>query len=353
MEVLMTMLPSPTEPHFMTHPVIAVICPSPARFAQFASLLTSCANSSRTLPCLTENSVHLVELNSDIALVVLAPDERHAHMLSAVDGMIAILDGDRGLDKATQALWDAASDLDLPRLVVAPDANITRADFDEVVAIVQRVLEPDALIRYLPINDEDSSDYVGLFDLLTNDIRAYSVDGIVSHIAPEHEHLELTTDQRETFVDELAHVVLDDEALENFAQGLPLNMARLRESWNGNDIVTVLPLTERVGADLIVEWLTNRHQRVYPIVQSNVTGESTTPLADVTYGYAIDEKVIRLWGPAVDVTSLVSVETGTVVDLVGSVSGVALVDGRVKTESSFVSDVAAANGTYLLLPELL
>ena len=353
MEVLMTMLPSPIEPHFMTHPVIAVICPSLARFHQFTSLLAARVNVSETVFGPDSDAVQLVDINSDISLIVLAPEENDAHLLSSVDGVIAIIDGDRGLDKATQSLWDVASDLDLPRLVVAPDAHITRADFDEVVAIVQRVLEPDALIRYLPINDEDSSDYVGLFDLLSNDIRAYSTSGLISHIAPDHEHLELTTDQREIFVDELTHVVLDDDSLENFAQGLPLNMARLRDSWNGDDIVTVLPLTDRLGADLIVEWLTSRNPRVYPIVRSSATGESTTPVAGVSYGFAINDNLIRLWKGSVDELTLVSVETGKIVDLSGSVTGVAAVKDRVKTGTSFVSDLPLANGTYLVLPELL
>ena len=342
----------------MTHQVIAVICPTDERFDDFTHLLRSRVNSVTVASCAVDgHPVHLASLTGGPTLLVVRPDDVWSNLLDQQDGVIVILDGDRGLDKATQTLWDAACDSDLPRLVLAPDAHSTRADFDEVVAIVQRVLEPDALIRFLPINGEDTEDYVGLFDLVTNDIRAYSEDGTVSIIAPDHEHLELTNEQRESFIDELAHVVLDDEALEKFEQGLPINMARLRDEWNSDDVVTVLPLTQRLGIDLVSEWIDARSPRIEPVWQfEHDSAANAGEVSEGLYGVAIAPRVIRLWGTPIDgtqVNQLVQASTGVLIELIAQTPDLAITSSPVTVGSSWLSKESDDATRFLILPELL
>lgn len=353
------MLLSPSAGAPKAHQVIAVICPNDAQELFIRDQLFrhySVQSDAQTFVALTLGGEHisLSALTDETSLVFIQPAQRWLELIANVDGIIAVIDGDIGLAPELQQLWDVASDADLPRLVIAPDTFRTRADFDEIVAIVQRVLEPDALVRYLPIDDDADTDldadYVGLYDLLSNDIRVYDAEGVTLRM-PDHEHLELTNDQREDLVDELAHSVLEDAALENYANGLPLNFTRLREMWNSDDVVSVLPLTAKVGVDLLTQWIDARRTRLDPVVEQSVD-EDVSDLDSNTFGIAIDQHVIRLWGNQLAHGALVRVSDNQLVSILGSVPGVCVTNSEVTVGNSFVVPEVSTE-THLVLPELL
>ncbi len=336
----------------MAHLTIGLISPNQVRAEQLVHLLARKSGPDRTTSAAVEHAtvknlgeVRLSAISEFVTLISVQSLTTWEPLLDGLDGVILIIDGDVGLDLASQSLWAYASDIDLPRLVVTPDSARTRADFDEVVAIVQRVLEPDALIRFLPISDEESTDYVALFDLLSNDIRAYDQLSQVSSLAPDSEHLELTNDQREDFIDELVHIILDDAALSNYNAGLPLNFARLRDKWNSDEIVSVLPVSEFLGIDLVLEWITERLVRVVPVVE----GADELPALS---GVAIHPHVLRMWESNAarhDRYELVYVDTQSPVVTEIVVPGIVIVQAEQSIGASVSTPDAAS---YLVLPEL-
>ena len=352
MELLMTMLPSQSQQQLMAHLTIGVISPNQQRAEQLLRLLARKSGPNHANSAAVENvtlknlgEVGLSAISEFVTLISVQSHTDWEPLLDGLDGVILIIDGDVGLDRTSQSLWAYASDIDLPRLVVTPDSARTRADFDEVVAIVQRVLEPDALIRFLPISDEESTDYVALFDLLSNDIRTYNQLSQVSSLAPDAEHLDLTNDQREDFIDELVHIILDDVALSNYNAGLPLNFARLRDDWNCDEIVSVLPVSELLGIDLVHEWINSRAVRVVPVVM----GADEFPTLS---GVAIHPHVLRMWGSNAERGvgfELVTVDTQSPVVTAIVVPGIVIV----QAEQSIGASVSTPKDTsYLVLPEL-
>lgn len=368
------MLLSPSRGAIKAHPIIGIICPNQEQESFIKDLIIGkprnghnedLIDKARSAMTVGESTISIAETSNSITLVFVNPKSTWSSLIEQVDGVIAVLDGDLGLDPMLAQLWAAASDQDVPRIVVAPNTFRTRADFDEIVAIVQRVLEPDVLVRYLPIDDdlnaEQDTDYVGLFDLLSNDIRVYFENHATINL-PDHEHFELTNDQREDLIEELVHTVLDDDALNNYSNGLPLNFSKLRELWNNDEVVSVLPVTNNVGADLLVEWIESREQRHEPIIHvddhmfsdDDVYGADALS-AETTYGIAIAPHVIKLWGAPLRERYLSEVKSKRRVNVQVVDAGLVLTQDEVVSGESFVNqDLLALNSylPYFVLPEL-
>ena len=78
-------------------------------------------------------------------------------MVSAVDGM----------DAATVALWEECAAVGMPRAVAVTRLDHPRADFDETVALCQRVFGDNVLPLYLPMLGDDGESVAGLLGLIT------------------------------------------------------------------------------------------------------------------------------------------------------------------------------------------
>jgi hypothetical protein len=93
-------------------------------------------------------------------------------ILESCDAFVASLDGAAGVDPKIVEFWSSARDVTLPRHILAFNVVNGRADFDELCAIASRVLEPDLLVRYLPIDSDDELSLTGVYDILTSEIHA-------------------------------------------------------------------------------------------------------------------------------------------------------------------------------------
>jgi hypothetical protein len=173
-----------------------------------------------------------------------------------------------------------------------------RADFDELCAISSRVLEPDLLVRYLPIDSDDELSLTGVYDILTSEIHAL-IDGEWITKAADPEHIAITSSAREDLFDQLAYLGLDDSTLDNHTSGLPISVTKLETAWSHPDVVTITPIDDGVGASTFGNWLSVLNPVWVPVLS---VAENTYEAFEARecVGIAITETLARMWGPGGD-----------------------------------------------------
>jgi hypothetical protein len=235
---------------------------------------------------------------SNVVAIVHRPSQADHRILDACDAFVASLDGAAGVDPKIMEFWSMARDVTLPRHILAFNVVNGRADFDELCAISSRVLEPDLLVRYLPIDSDDELSLTGVYDILTSEIHAL-IDGEWITKAADPEHIAITSSAREDLFDQLAYLGLDDSTLDNHTSGLPISVTKLETAWSHPDVVTITPIDDGVGASTFGNWLSVLNPVWVPVLS----------VADNTYeafearervGIAITETLARMWGPGGD-----------------------------------------------------
>jgi len=93
--------------------------------------------------------------------------------LRAADAALFVISALAGVDQATTMLWDECASVDMPRAVVVTHLDKRKGDFDDIVAICQRVFGEDVVPLHLPLL-ADNYAVAGLIDLLTQKIHDYS-----------------------------------------------------------------------------------------------------------------------------------------------------------------------------------
>ena len=237
----------------------------------------------------------------NLVAIVHRPSQADIRILESCDALVASLDGAAGVDPRIIDFWTAARDVTLPRHILAFNVVNGRADFDELCAIASRVLEPDLLVRYLPIDSDDELSLTGVYDILTSEIHAL-IDSEWITKAADPEHIAITSSAREDLFDQLAYLGLDDSTLENHAAGLPISVTKLEAAWSHPDVVTITPIDNGVGAETFSNWLATLSPVWIPILTD---GEVTCEAYEATQriGIAITENLVRMWGSGDD-TSL-------------------------------------------------
>jgi len=102
--------------------------------------------------------------------------------LRVLDGAIAVLDGQAGVEPQTETVWRQATTYEVPRIVFVNKMDKVGADFDYSVRTIGERLGAKAAPIQLPIGAED--DFTGLIDLV--EMKAYSFDG-----GPEENYKEI------------------------------------------------------------------------------------------------------------------------------------------------------------------
>ena len=77
--------------------------------------------------------------------------------LRAADAALFVVSAVDGVDGATRMLWEECAAVGMPRAVVVTKLDKDRADFDEAVAICQRVFGDGVLPLYLPLVADDGT----------------------------------------------------------------------------------------------------------------------------------------------------------------------------------------------------
>ena len=226
--------------------------------------------------------------------IVHRPSQADPRILESCDAFVASLDGAAGVDPKIVEFWTNARDVTLPRHILAFNVVNGRADFDELCAIASRVLEPDLLVRYLPIDSDDELSLTGVYDILTSEIHAL-IDGQWVTKAADPEHIAITSSAREDLFDQLAYLGLDDLTLENHTSGLPISVTKLETAWLHPDVVTITPIDDEVGVNTFSNWISILKPVWVPVL--NMADISCDAFeATERVGISITEGLARMWG---------------------------------------------------------
>ncbi len=231
-----------------------------------------------------------------VTLFVHAESKVDSRILQSCDGLVVALDGASGVGAKTIDAWNQAKDLTLPRHLLALNVVHGRADFDELCAIASRTMEPDLMVRYLPIDSDDELSLTGVYDILTSEIHAL-VEGAWITQPADPEHIALTSSAREDLFEQLAYLGLDDATLQNHQSGLPISVTKLESAWSHPDLVTITPIDDGVGEKIFETWLSMLNPNWVP---TQIDGDLAIDVTQTTeyIGIALTEEMARMWGDA-------------------------------------------------------
>jgi elongation factor G len=137
--------------------------------------------------------------------------------LRAADAALFVVSAVDGVDGATRMLWDECAAVGMPRAVVVTKLDKDRADFDEAVAICQRVFGDGVLPLYLPLAADDGSP-AGLIGLLSRRVADYSGGARVER-EPDPEHLPLIDSARNSLIEGIIAESEDESLMDRYLGG--------------------------------------------------------------------------------------------------------------------------------------
>jgi elongation factor G len=146
--------------------------------------------------------------------------------LRAADAALFVVSAADGVDASTALVWQECATVGMPRAVVVTNLDKDRADFDDMVAICQRVFGDSVLPMCLPMFADDGSP-AGTIDLLTCTIHELGADGRVTTREPDAEHLPLVQEARNTLIEGVITESEDETLLERFMAGEDIDTATL------------------------------------------------------------------------------------------------------------------------------
>lgn len=142
--------------------------------------------------------------------------------LRVLDGAIALLDANAGVEPQTETVWRQAEKYSVPRMVFVNKMDKIGADFYRCVEMVGSRLGAKALVIQLPIGAEN--EFVGVIDLI--EMKAYTWDGVIGASAQVGDVPADLKDKAEEYREKLIEmaVELDEGAMEAYLEGkMPSN----------------------------------------------------------------------------------------------------------------------------------
>jgi elongation factor G len=142
--------------------------------------------------------------------------------LRAADAALFVVSAVDGVDGATQMLWEECASVGMPRAVVVTKLDKERADFDEAVAICQRVFGDGVMPLYLPMAGDDGT-AGGLIGLLSRKVFDYS-SGTRTEREPDAEHLPLIDDARNRLIEGIIAESEDETLMDRYLGGEDIDL---------------------------------------------------------------------------------------------------------------------------------
>jgi len=137
--------------------------------------------------------------------------------LRVLDGAVALLDAQAGVEPQTETVWRQATEFSVPRLIFANKMDKMGANFEYTLSTIDARLGVNAKPIEWPIGAE--SEFNGVIDLVT--MKAYQYDGKPEEDAKEIEIPADLKDIAETKRNDLIEAVAeyDDELMETYLEG--------------------------------------------------------------------------------------------------------------------------------------
>ena len=137
-----------------------------------------------------------------------------ARSLRVLDGAVALLDAQAGVEPQTENVWRKATEYKVPRLIFANKMDKMGADYEMSLRSITNLLGVNAKAISWPIGAEDN--FTGVIDLVM--MKAYQYDGKEEEEPKEipipDELSEIATAKREELVETVAE--FDDELMEKY-----------------------------------------------------------------------------------------------------------------------------------------
>ena len=147
--------------------------------------------------------------------------------LRVLDGSVAVLDGQTGVEPQTETVWRQATTYKVPRIVFVNKMDKIGADFLYSSASLDKRLGANAHPIQLPIGAED--EFNGIIDLVT--MQAYAYDGKAeeeAQLIDIPEDLQATAEQYRTSLIE-AVAEYDDAFMEKYLNGEECSVTELKK----------------------------------------------------------------------------------------------------------------------------
>ncbi len=138
--------------------------------------------------------------------------------LRVLDGAVAVLDGNQGVEPQTETVWRQADRYNVPRIVFVNKMDKIGADFDKCVESIRDRLGAKAVPIQLPIGSESS--LRGLIDLVRMKAVVWDDDALGANYRDEEIPADLKTKAEEARHYMIENSVeLDDDAMEAYLSG--------------------------------------------------------------------------------------------------------------------------------------
>lgn len=146
--------------------------------------------------------------------------------LRVLDGAVAVLDGQNGVEPQTETVWRQATKYNVPRIVFINKMDKTGADFEYSVQSIKDRLGVKATAIQYPIGAE--ADFIGSIDLI--EMKAYIFDGEAHEnykVEEIPENLKAKAEEwRNKMLEDI--VEFDDAIMEKFLAGESLTVDEIR-----------------------------------------------------------------------------------------------------------------------------
>src|SRR5579863_7388176 len=138
--------------------------------------------------------------------------------LRVLDGCVAVLDGNQGVEPQTETVWRQADRYDVPRVVFVNKMDKIGADFEKCVESIRDRLGVKAVPIQLPIGAE--STFKGIIDLVRMKAVVWETEGLGAKYHDEDIPADLqdAAEEARHYMIENA-VELDDAAMETYLNG--------------------------------------------------------------------------------------------------------------------------------------
>ncbi|MER7336016.1 MULTISPECIES: elongation factor G-like protein EF-G2 [unclassified Micromonospora] len=240
--------------------------------------------------------------------------------LRAADAALFVVSAVDGMDAATAALWEECAAVDMPRAVAVSRLDHPRADFDEAVALCQRVFGDNVLPLYLPMLGDDGVSTVGLLGLITRRVFDYTAGLPADVREPDPEHLPAIVESRNELIEGIIAESEDESLMDRYLSGEEIGTEVLIEDLEKavarGHFYPVVPVCAEtgVGLDALLEVLTagfpSPLEHELPAV-AGVDGSPRPPLVCDPDGPLVAEVVKTTVDRHVGRVSLVRVFSGT------------------------------------------
>ncbi len=147
--------------------------------------------------------------------------------LRVLDGAIALLDANAGVEPQTETVWRQANKYNVPRMIFVNKMDKIGADFDRSVEMVKERLGAKPLVLQIPIGSE--SNLKGVVDLLEMRAIIWEDEALGAKFNYEEipsELQEKAAKYRETMVETV--VELDEAAMEKYLEGEEVDIPTIK-----------------------------------------------------------------------------------------------------------------------------